>query len=44
MKTIWSTQVDADVQVIVAKAVLAVVWRDALVTVEEAALDVVADR
>lgn len=37
-------QADADVQVIVVKAVLAVAWQDALVTVEEAAPDVVANQ
>ena len=37
-------QADADVQVIVVRAVLAVAWQDVLVTAEEAAPDVVADR
>jgi len=37
-------QADADVQVIVVRAVLVVAWQDVLVTAEEAAPDVAADR
>jgi len=37
-------QAGVDVQVIVVRAVLAVAWLDVLVTAEEAAPDVAADR